>query len=379
MTRLRRFRFLVVLLGLLLAGSGCVPPAPDAGRAPLWGLVGPYDRVDLAELYRRGIRVVLLEMSWASAEPGPGRFDEGYLASVRRQYDRFRAEGFRVVLNYGMQHAPAWLLARPDARFTSQDGTQDLAGDEADLVFARRLRPLAERYTQKVFAALGTDFYAVRVGGGANGELTYPGVKGAAGYRPDYWAFTTAAGAGNPVPGWRPCRPSPHQEAQRFLDWYLAALVDFQRWQIETVRRFYPGTVAVLYPSLGIDAADVRAAVADNLCGNTDAQRRGDLQRGYDHVRQIAALPARGVAVWATWTDNPTAVDRLAALARTRHLPLMGENSGADPPGAMRASVTDARRFGLAAFLWVRATEAYCFCQGYASIDEYTKAVAHDA
>jgi hypothetical protein len=159
----------------------------------------------------------------------------------------------------------------------------------------------------------------------------------------------------------------------------MRSLVEFQRWQVDTVRRFYPGKIAVLYPSYGVDTGDIAAAVRDNLCGNTDAQRSGDLQRGYNHAAQIAALPAHGVAVWATWTDNPAALQRLVALAQARHLALMGENSGEDTPAAMRRSVADARRLGLSAFLWVRAPEAYCFCKGYASIDEYIKAVTDDA
>ena len=217
----------------------------------------------------------------------------------------------------------------------------------------------------------------MRVGGGPSGELSYPWpTRTQDRSENDYWAFSAAAAISNPVPNWRPCQPSPQGEARRFLHWYLDSLVAFQRWQVDTVRRFYPGTIAVLYPSLGVSSGDIRAAIDDNLCGGTAAQRSGDLQRGYNHAGQIAALPGDGVAVWATWVDNPEAVRRLAALARARHLPLMGENSGRDGPAAMRSAVAEARRSGLSAFLWVRASEAYCFCQGLATIDEYTEAVA---
>lgn len=371
---------MVVVLSLvaaLFAASGCGRGEPATGAAPLWGLVGPYDRVDLRELYRRGVRVVLLEMSWASAEPVEGQFDETYLSAVGTRGDRFRAEGFKVVLNFGLQHAPAWVLSRPNARFTNQHGRQYLGHDVADLVFERGLRPLAERYTEKVFAELGTDFYAVRVGGGPSGELSYPGSKRTQGRSEnDYWAFSAAAAASNPVPAWRPCRPSPHDEARRFLDWYLESLLAFQQWQVDTVRRFYPGTIAVLYPSWGVGSSDIRAAIEDDLCGGTAAQWGGDLQRGYDHARQIAALPGDRVAVWATWVDNPEALRRLATLARARRLPVMGENSGEDGSATLRTAVAEARRFRLTAFLWVRVPEAYCFCRRYASIDEYTKAIA---
>jgi hypothetical protein len=378
--RHRRYDLAVVLAlvcALLCALMGCDRGESGAGDRPLWGLVGPYDQVDLPELYQRGVRVVMLELSWAAAEPAEGEFDAAYLSAARARGDRFRAEGFKVVLSFGLQHAPGWLLSRPNARFVNQNGLQYLDHRVADLVFDVALRPLAERYTEKVFAELGTDFYAVRVGGGPNGELSYPGSKRVQGRSEnEYWAFSPAAAASNPVPDWRPCEPSPQHEAERFLTWYLKSLVAFQGWQVDTVRRFYPGTIAVLYPSWGVYGGDIQAAIADNLCGGTAAQRSGDLQRGYDHAQQIAALPAAGVAVWATWVDNAEVLQRLATLARARQLPLMGENSGGDGSATMRKAVAEARRIGLTAFLWVRAPEAYCFCQGYASIDEYTKAIA---
>jgi hypothetical protein len=375
--RWRNLPIALAFVAALLPSVACERETSGTSHPPLWGLVGPYDSVDLRELYQRGVRVVLLEMSWAKAEPAQGRFDRQYLFAVRAQRDTFRTAGFKIVLNFGMQHAPSWLLSRPNARFTNQHGQQYLGHDVADLVFGLTLRPLAERYTEEVFAVLGIDFYAVRVGGGPNGELSYPEATSAkGGARNEYWAFSNAAASTNPLPDWRPCQPSPQREAERFLDWYLGSLVGFQTWQIDTVRRFYPGTIAGLYPSWGVNRNDIRAAIADDLCGSTAAEESGDLPRGYDHARQIAALPSHGVAAWATWTDNRVPLQRLATLARARRLPLMGENSGADSAAAMRRAVADARRFGLAAFLWVRAPEAYCFCQGYATIDEYTEAVS---
>ncbi|SCL24162.1 Beta-galactosidase [Micromonospora rhizosphaerae] len=377
-SRRGRHRALIALLVVtaLLGVVGCGRGGSDNGTTPLWGLIGPYDGVDLRTLRDRGIDVVLLEMSWAAAEPADGRFDERYLSAMRARGDRLRAAGFKVVLNFGLQHAPTWILARPGARFTNQHGSQYVGHDVADLVFGLGLRPLAERYTARVFAELGTEFYAVRVGGGPNGELSYPAPARRQGRSSnDYWAFGRLAVPGNPVPRWRPCTPSRHDEARRFLDWYLASLLAFQRWQIDSVRRWYPGTIAVLYPSWGISSRDIEAAVKDDLCGNTAAQRSGDLQRGYDHAAQISALPDSGVAVGATWVDNADAVHRLATLARSRRLPVIGENSGRDGPEAMRRAVTQARRWEMTAFLWVRAPEAYCSCNGYASIDQYTAAI----
>ena len=366
----------LLVLGLLLLVAARAQPG--AARAPEWGLVGPYDHVDLPELHRKGVDVLLVEMSWALAEPARDRFDDAYLASIDAQARRLRAEGFKVVLNFGLQHAPGWLLTLPDARFTDQDGQQYLDDDVADLVFARPLRPLAEAYTREVFARLGTDFYAVRVGGGPDGELTYPGPAPSPDGGPGhYWAFTRAAAASNPVPDWRPCSDQGPEQTRRFLEWYMNSLVDFQNWQVDTLRRYYPGVIAVLYPSWGLNPGDVAAAANDDACGHTEAERSDDLQRGIDHARQVAALPRGKVAVWSTWAENTSALRALAELARPRHLQVFGENSGHDNVADLRATVTAARQFGLSALLWVRAPEALCGCSGYATMDEYLTSLSH--
>jgi hypothetical protein len=343
----------------------------DPARDPAWGLAGPYTGVDPADLRRRGIRLVLLELSWARAEPDPGRFDRTYLAAARRQLGAWRSQGLQVALNYGLHEAPAWLLARPNARFVNQDGDA-WSGDQANLVWAKEYRRDAERYTARVFAELVTGFATVRVGGGPLGELGYPGVRRSDGSIENrYWAFDGAAARTNPAPGWKPCDPAPAERVRRFLDWYLDALVDFQNWQVATVRRSYPGTIAVLYPSWGIRPGDLEVAAAAGLCGRSRVERSGEIQRGYAHARQIGALTDPAVAVWGTWMENTATIARLAELADTRGLAKMGENSGHDAPAELAGAVHAARVYRLSAFLWIRAEQAYCRCSGWATIDDY--------
>jgi hypothetical protein len=347
---------------------------PPAARSwnPAWGMAGAYTGVDMDDLRRRGVQVVLLELSWAEAEPAKGRFDEAYLRAARRQHEAWRAKRFEVVLNYGLHHAPGWLLRKPNARFMDQNGDVYTAGDQANLVWATEYRRDAERYVAKVFAELGTRFYAVRIGGGPLGELGYPGLRRVDGDVANrYWAFDGAAARSNPVLGWKPCDPSSGGQPRRFLDWYLGALSNFQNWQIAMTRAHYPGVIAVLYPSWGIRRGDVEAAVAGNLCGRSRMERAGEIQRGYDHARQIAALRDPDVAVWGTWAENTATIGRLAALADAHGRRKMGENSGRDTPAELAAAVHAARVYRLSAFLWVRAEEAYCRCNGWATIDDY--------
>lgn len=360
------------------AGPPDQPVAPDQPVEPAFGMIlGPDVGVEPADLRRRGVTTVLAEVFWDAAEPTPGRFDEGYLAFTRHQVQRLRAAGLGVVLNLGVYQAPAWVLARPGARPTDQDGRPWTATPQPDLVFDQALRPLAEAYLDRVFAELGTDFVAVRAGAGPNGETGYPGARDAStgAFASRYFAFSLAAQAVDPVPGWLPGQPSPHGEAARFYAWYVDSLVDVENWEVAAVRRHYAGPVPVLYPSYGLRPGDREAAVAGDLSGGTGAERNGEVSRGYDHARLVDGLTDPHSGVWGTWAEFPTTLEFLAGLARAKGLPLYAESSGNDSAAQLSDAVTQARRWHAALFLMWRADQAYCFCSGWATIDDYTRLI----
>jgi hypothetical protein len=376
----RRRRLLVqwLLVLLLLSASGAEGATTQASRraeSTIWGMAGGYTDHQLVDLRNRGISFVLIEMRWAQAEPRRNAFDEHYLESVRALVRQARAGRYRVVLNFGLDHAPAWVLnahdriGRPIGRFVNQYG-KVYRGDQANLVFSTQVRRFAASYMKRVFSqrGLGSSFYVVRVGGGYLGELTYP----YEGRSFSYWAFDASARAGSPVPGYRPCS-GPRRQARRFLGWYFDRLADYQDWQIRTLRRWYSGLIAVVYPSWCVRPGDVGRALAGKLCGRSSAERNGEIQRGLDHARQIRRLPRAGkLVVWGSWVDNVGYASWIFGLADKRGLAKMGENSGdSTNVAAMRAAVSNARTFGLSAFMWVRAAQAYCRCGVYASIDDY--------
>ncbi len=359
-----------------VAHSAAPPHSARDVTQPLWGVAGGYDGITPGAIRAAGLQFVLLEPEWARAEPAPGIFDEAYFAQLRAQLSAFRAAGLRVVLNAGYEVAPAWLLEQPNARYVDQRGEAYTGSPEPNLVFATEYRPAAARYLQRLFAELGTSFFAVRVGGGHWNELTYPQEVEADGRVANrYWAFDGAAARTDPVPGWRPGDPSPHGEAARFLRWYLDSLTQFQQWQVATVRLYYPGTIAVLYGSYGMRAGDFARAVATNLSGSSSAEVNGEVQRGLDERRQIAAITDRNVAVWATWVDNQNTARRLATLADRHGLAKMGENTGAGSPADLRRTTATARALGYRAFMWVRLPTLLCSCDGLAWLTEYERLI----
>ena len=122
---------------------------------------------------------------------------------------------------------------------------------------------------------------------------------------------------------------------------------------------------------------DASRAVATNLCGASSAELNGEVQRGFDHARMVAAVRDPGVGVWGTWGDRPETLNWLRKLADAHDPPLrkFGENSGEDDLAGMRASVNGARRNRLTSFMWIRDSQAQCRCEGWATIDDYERLI----
>ncbi|OJF12225.1 beta-galactosidase [Couchioplanes caeruleus] len=326
--------------------------------APTLGIIGNYSDADMTSLHNiGGATDVLVEMSWAQAEPARGAYNEAYLTNIAKRIATLKSLGYTISFNTGVHEAPAWVLSRAGARYVDQYGDTYTDSPEPNLVFGVAHRYLAERYLKKVFTRLGGDFSIVRVGGGHWGELTYPSkVNPATGkLRNLYYAFDVQAKRSNPVPNWKPGQPSPSGQAGRFLRWYLNALAEYQNWQIAALRAAgYRGNAAVLYPSYGMRAGDFEKAVATNLGGTSSPEINGEVQRGYDATRQIAALTDPKVVVYGTWAENYNTVSYLAGLAKAKHLRTMAETSHVMTAAQMPLVMAQAQQANLAALYIVR-------------------------
>ena len=357
----------------------------------LWGLIGN-DGTHLSEERAAGIQAKVFALSWRAYVPSPGTISSAFVQRKRAELASLRAAGFSIILSLGVHDTPAWVHDQfPDSYYVNQFGERydpgGIDAGEANLVFNPALRAVAAAYIQQVFTDFGTDFAAVRLGGGRYGELTYPPAKYGL-HTNVYWAFDRNALAHSPTPLWLPGQPSPAGEAGRFLDWYLGALVDFQTWQIRTVRQSYAGPLMMLYPSWGIRPTDIDRAVAVNLNGSTSAERNGEIQRGFDFARQIAALNDPQVIVTTTWLDADASADTgsdprywspikyLASLAAAHplQLRLYGENTGQGDVAAMDLSAAQVRRFGLLGMAWFR--EDQLFSGTYATLNDYRQVIA---
>jgi hypothetical protein len=146
----------------------------------------------------------------------------------------------------------------------------------------------------------------------------------------------------------------------------------------------------MLFPSWGVRPGQAAAAASARLAGGTPAEVNGEIQRGYDFERQVAAIDDRDVLVTSTWLEagrwDPdgdcgkdatrwTPVHYLAHLAE-RHplrLRLFGENGGHDSHDDMEFAARQMRRYGLLGMLWFSGSEMRS--GRYASLHDYRQVI----
>ncbi len=331
-----------------------------------------------------GAKAVVVGATWDRCEPREGFFDPACLADLAKKIRAFQAGGKFVVLDLGIQYPPAWIFKDPSSHFVDQYGHafQSTAGSGecgVNLVFSAAMRSRLSEYIHALFASLGHDFFAVRLGGGRYGELGYPGTPSGSD-RNCYWACDPIAQGASPgladgvqpcpVPGWKPGATSlDHQDARRFLDWYMNSMENYHDWQISEVRRYFDGPLLMLYPSTGgLRPGQLEGAIQDDCKGGTGPEKTGEISRGFDTARFVAGITDPKVVVYTTWMDGFPGCDDsspnpdrwnpahfLASLAAAHVPPLLsgGENTGhPDTPANMALTFQRLRDDHLCLLFW---------------------------
>jgi len=381
-------------LVLLAASAAAMAQAPSLVVGVLQG------KPELAKQgLAAGVTLETVGLSWSRYEPEAGQFDAAYAKIVAEQIAAFRAAGMNVQIDLGMQYPPAWATTLPGARFVNQYGDgyidEKPGANVVNAVFNATIRKHQAAYVEQVFKDLGADFYAVRLGWNYYGEMGYP----AAAFNKQvncYWGFdANAQGVLHdrpatvkpcPVPGWLPGSKTPKNvAASRFANWYLDSLVDYQQFQIQTVRKYYKGRLPILYGSWGVRPGVLAQQIGKDL----DDDKQTEMQLGYDFDRLVAAIDDPGVAVCCTWADsNPTfgndfgkgpqgwaPVHYLAERAKAHKLKLQvwAENTGDADAAALKLTFDRVRKYDVNVLVW--AFEPQLYDGKHATIDQLASEV----
>jgi hypothetical protein len=333
-----------------------------------------------------GVTMAMFELSWASFEPRPGVVSASYLATTKSYLRAYQAAGQRVTLGLGLHYPPSWIFSRPDSTYVDQNGA---ASTEADFVFGQAVRSAAAAYLSLVAANLPlTDFWAIRLTSGGDGEMLYP--PGGT-----YWAFNQAALTGtglalgmtpNPYPNWRPGRPglAPAQ-IDRWVNWYVGGLANVTAWQMRTLSELgFTGYYQTVTPGSGTRPGELTEDEQQNL-SDTETTGVGAVWDRYysmlpdktNVMAYISSVADRSggddcgqptdisVPLVSAEMDCWSATRWIARITRSCGLAVGGENPGyglpdslnfhytnASATGMMASALRQARSCGFTVFYW---------------------------
>ena len=230
------------------------------------------DPARAVEEYAAGVRMVHMGIPWSAYEPQDGVFSSGELAYQRQKLAAFKAAGMKISLGLGLHHPPSWIFSYPNSRYVDQYGVAD--GTLPNLAFNTTVRAKAEEFIRRALSDLGaSNFWAIRIQAGKDGEVLYPSETDSAGHGNSYWAFDAAAQATSPFPGWKPGdKTLTTSQVGQWYDWYLGAMADNVNWQIALYRRLgFGGYLQVLMPGPGVRPNAYNTAIANWLNGTGDS------------------------------------------------------------------------------------------------------------
>lgn len=325
------------------------------------------DTAHAAQEYQAGERVAMVELKWRLYEPANNSFDAKYVADIRARVQKLKSIGFSVTLGLGTHYAPQWLKDMPGSRFVNQNGQQS---QDLNYVFSQPMRNYLARYLARIDTDLGlSNFGAIRVTSGGNGEVLYPSGG-------TYWAFDENAQGGPerpdnippcPYPGWKPGQNNmTPTQVREWTDWYIHCLSRTVEWQIETLNaRGFKGWYQVVTPGSGVRPSAYDAAIANNLPNGLMGVGAvwNQIYEGLSHQKRVVVYISSvadnsgrndvtqpsdvNVALSDPQTNSWSATRWLVRIAHQYQMPVGGENPGFKIPVSLNSHYIDASPEGM--------------------------------
>lgn len=338
-----------------------------------------------------GIREAMMNISWSAWEPAEGQVDSSYVAQQVAIANQYRANGWTVAVDVGLQAPPSWVLLQPDGQLMGQNGD---ASGEADYEYSQAVRSAAAWYIAQVVAAMGP-VSSYRIGLGSAGEMMYPEAPGN-----QWWAFSPDAQSGgsdlpsgvaaSPLPGWIPGTstwdgtPVTTAQVTGWYDWYYGALVNALAWEIGSFRSAgYQGTLQLLMAGDGavpylyseqisndlapssldpyhtMNTATVFWRMLPDLAAqvslaNTVVDITGVTDLNGSPLGNACQASDRSVSVASAdpWVSGWSGTRWVAYLANQNGLPVIGENPGFTNPADAGPIISLAKSCGLTMLQW---------------------------
>jgi hypothetical protein len=376
----RHTRFVIAIAAALVLGTAALVAGLQAhatnATPTLFGTLDTQPATIAAEAGSSDVSMAMFEYNWASFEPSPGVFNASYLATMKSELAAYKAAGMKVTIGLGLQNPPAWALALADGTYVDQTGAHST---EANFVFSAAVRQAAAGYLKQVAADIPlSNFYAIRLTSGGDGEMLYPGGG-------TYWAFDNAARTGNglaagmtrnPDPNWTPGTPGLSQaQIAAWVNWYVGGLDNVTNWQMQTLTGLgFKGYYETVTPGSGTRPDYLTQTEQQNLSndGTTGVGAVWNLYYGMlptktNVIAYISSVADNsganddcqssdtGVSLNSSTMDSWSATRWISAVAHHYGLAVGGENPGYGIPASIDSFYTNTSSTGMMATAMAQA------------------------
>jgi hypothetical protein len=370
----RHTRVAIAIAAAFVLGTAALVAGLQAHASPstptLFGTLDTQPATVAAEAGSSDVSMAMFEYNWASFEPSPGVFNASYLATMKSELAAYQAAGMKVTLGLGLQNPPSWVLALSNGTYVDQTGAHST---EANFVYSAAVRQAAAGYLKQVAAYIPlTNFYAIRLTSGGDGEMLYPGGG-------TYWAFDNAALTGNglaagmtpnPDPKWTPGTTGLTQaQIGTWVNWYVGGLDNVTNWQMTTLAGLgFAGYYETVTPGSGTRPDGLTQTEQQNLSndGTTGVgavwnlyyamlptktnviayiSSVADNSGGNDNCQTADAT----TALTSTSMDSWSATRWISAIAHHNGLAVGGENPGYGIPASIDSFYTNTSSTGMMA------------------------------
>jgi hypothetical protein len=401
-------RWIFLALACTAALSGCQLPATPSSSGEVFGVLIA-DPSHLASDRAAGVTLAVRDLSWKKWEPTRGQMNATYRSQEMATVKQFRAAGMTIVIDLGLNDAPAWATALADGQMRDQAGN---LSSVPNFTFSNSVRTAADQYIHNVVNALGT-VAAYKIGYSATDEALFPTPIGNG-----FWAYDKAAQGADanlpsgmspsPMPGWVPTASTwngqsvTNPQVANWYSWYTGSLARGLNWEMQQLQSAgHTGMFEVAWPGDGANPWVYQHRLTTKLAA-TSSDPYATMNAGAAYPELLDQMaPGQNVLIDISsvgdhsgspadngcqtsddsvdyqtdaTVNNWSSTRWLSYLARRHDLGSIGESTGQNDVQDMTTAFASARSCNLIGLQW--AFDYQLYGGQYASITDYASHIA---